>query len=341
MSQSFSAILSQIKAGKFAPLYYLHGEETYFIDKLVEALDTEGAVLQPGEADFNRSQLFGPDTSAAQLASACRSFPVMAQRRLVLLKEAHRMPKAELDKLESYLKQPAPSTVLVMAFKDRKVALPKAAAEAAARQGVVFQAKKLYDSDVVKWADQYIRDSGFLPDASVANVLVANLGPQLHLIENELEKMFINLRAAGQQQLSEAFVYQMIQVDKAFNVFELIHALSERNAYRAHLIADRLTQNVKLNPPALLLSSLFQFFHQVALVHRHQLRDANAIKNQLGVNYYQARDYAEASRRFAVAQTYRNLLLIRDADLQLKGIRPTLMDERHIFKTLVFQMLQP
>ncbi|TAE51919.1 MAG: DNA polymerase III subunit delta [Bacteroidetes bacterium] len=336
---SYTQIMQDIRKGKFAPVYYLFGEEGFFIDKIAEALEAEGAVLQAGEADFNRALMYGPDTTAARIVSECRSFPVMAARRLVIVKEAHRLPKGEAEKLAGYIKQPAGSTVLALLFKDRKAGLPKAAADAADKIGVSFQSKKMYDSDVQKWADEYLRESGFEAEAGIGAALVSNLGPNLNLIENELEKIFINLRAEGKTKLALSFVYQMINVDKEFNVFELIHALSERQTARAHMITDRLTQNVKINPPVLILSGLFQFFHNVALVHRGQFKDPNSIKNALGVNYYQARDYAAAGQKYSPTQTFRNLTYIQEADLMLKGATPTLMDESHILKTLVWKML--
>jgi len=151
--------------------------------------------------------------------------------------------------------------------------------------------------------------------------------------------MFIYLRANKQQELKKNFVYQMIQVDKRFNVFELVHAIAGRDTFNAHMITDRLTQNDKINPPILTLNGLFRFFHNLALVHRFQLRTTDAIKNQLKVNYYQALDYQLASRNFNVAQTYQNISYLKEVDLSLKGMIPTHMQARHLLKTLVWRIL--
>ncbi|MDX2287133.1 MAG: DNA polymerase III subunit delta [Bacteroidia bacterium] len=335
----YTRILEDIRNQQLAPVYYLHGEEGYFIDAIMHALDAEGAVLQPFERDFNREQFYGPDTQAAQIINACRSFPVMAARRLVLVREAHRLPKGEADKLAAYLKQPLGSTVLALAFKDRKAGLSKAGEEAlAASRAVKYHAKKLYDADIQRWADHYIQTQGFSAEPGIAAVLVTNLGPNLGLIENELEKMFISLRAQGQTQLRKEFVFQMINIDKEFNVFELIHALAERDVYRSHLIMDRLVQNTKINPPVLLISGLFQFFHQAGKVRALNLKDVNSIKERLKVNYYQAKDYASAVQQYGGALG-RIIGYIREADLMLKGQIPTNLDERHILKTLVWKML--
>ncbi|GAB4425242.1 MAG: DNA polymerase III subunit delta [Bacteroidia bacterium] len=336
----YNRLLQDIQARKFAPLYYLQGEETYFIDKVVEALDADGAVLQDAERSFNRELFYGPDAKAAAVANACRSFPMLAERRLVILKEAHRMPKPELEKLHPYFKQPVASTVLAMAFKDKTGGLPKGLVDEIGKRGVVFQPKKFYERDVQQWVAQMIRAAGYEADNSLPALLVEHLGTNLGLIENELDKMFIGLRSRGEQRLSREYVFEMVNIDKEFNVFELNHALAERHSYRAHLIIDRLTQNTKLNPPVLIVGGLFRFFHGIALVHQYNLHDANAIKNQLNVNYYQAQDLAQASKRYPAWQVYRNIGYIQEADLRLKGVVPTQMDESHVLKTLVWQMLQ-
>lgn len=336
---TFLQIRQQITAGKLAPIYYLHGQEGYFIDKLVKLLETDGVVLQAGEAAFNRAILYGPETNARAIVNECRSFPVMANHRLVVVKEAHRLAKAEVDKLGGYLQQPVPSTVLVLAFKDRKGGFPKKAVDAMDKRAVNFHAKKLYDRDVQQFVESLLQESGMEVEPGIAQILVANLGLNLGLIENELEKMLIYLKATQQTKLTKAFVYEMINVDKEFNVFELIGALSEKQAFKAHMIIDRLTQNTKINPPTVVVSNLFRFYHYVALVHRHKLRDPNSVKHQFGVNYFQAKDYIAAASRYPLKQVYANLGYIEHTDRQLKGLVTSYMDDRHLLKTLVWRLL--
>ncbi len=335
----YAEILKQIQQRKIAPVYYLHGEEGYFIDKIAEALLAEEVVLNSTEASFNRDVFYGPETTANQILNSARCFPVMAERRLVVLREAHRLNKKELDKLDKYFAQPVPSTVLVMLFKDPKVGFPKKVADQIGKVGVDFLSPKLYEKDVQAWISHLIQDQGYTAPGELPAFLTDNLGTQLPFIENELEKIFITLKAAGKTAISMDLVYEFVQVDKEFNSFELVHAISLRDVFRAHLITDRLARNQKLNPAVLTVSSLFRFFHHVGLVHRFQLRDANAIKQQLGVNWFQAKDFAEAARRFPPHLVFRNLGYIQHADLQLKGIESTAMGESHILKTLVWQIL--
>lgn len=332
-------LIKDIRAQKFKPLYLLYGEESYFLDKVVEAIDADGAVLQGYERDFNRQVLYGPETTASALLNACQSFPVMATRRLVILKEGHRMAKKEWEKLASYLKQPVPSTILVLLIKDKALPFGKAVLEAVKANGAVLESKKLYDRDVIAWVQDTLTQSGFSFDKNLPTILVTNLGTNVGLIENELDKLFLYLKATKQTSLSNEFVFSMVNIDKDFNAFELGNALANRQSYRAHLIVDRLTQNTRINPPVMTISALFRLFHMIAMVHRFQLKDANSIKNQLGANYFQAQDYQAGSKNYSLAITYRNLGYIQEADLMLKGLINTRMGDAHILKTLVWKML--
>lgn len=336
---SVAATLTEIANQKIAPLYFLYGQEDYFLDKIYDALDAEGVVLQPHERDFNRQVLMGPETNASAILNACQSFPVMAQRRMVILKEAHRMNKKEWERLGPYLTKPVPSTVLVVLHKDRRLPVGKKISDAMKKQGRVVESKKMYERDVINWVQSYLQQSGLSFDKGLPAILVTNLGTNPGLIENELEKIFLYLKATKKSAISNEFVYSMINVDKEFNAFELVNALAKNQSYRSHMIIDRLTQNTKINPPVLILNAIYRLFHSVALVHRFQLRDPNSIKNQLKVNYFQAQDYQTASRNFNIARTYRNISLIQRADLMVKGQIRTQMDPAHIMKTLVMNLL--
>jgi len=333
----YKELRQQITEGKFAPVYYLHGEETYLIDKIVELL--EAHVLTESEAAFNKEAFYGAEATISKVLNACQSFPVMAQKRLVLLKEAHQVNKKEWERIRSYLEQPVPSTVLVMAFKGKNTGLPKAVVSNMAQQVVNFFAKKLYERDVQQWIEESLREQQIKYDPGIPLVLTTNLGINLHLIENELNKMLIYLKATRQQGLSKDFVFEMINIDKEFNVFELINALSNKESYRVHLIMDRLTQNVKLNPPVLTIGNLFRFYHNLALVHTFNLRDPNSIKHQLNVNYFAAKDYAAARQHYPLQKVYRNIQHVHEADQSIKGLIPTQMDQRHVLKTLAWKLL--
>lgn len=335
---SYELIKQQIQQRKFSPVYYLHGEETYFIDKLAEMLDE--LVVSPDEATFNKTIFYGGESNANKVLTECRGFPVMANTRLVLVREAQSLAKKEIEKFTEYLKKPVKSTVLVLCFKGKEAKLPKAAETGlAAAGGIDFLAKKMYDKDIKIFVNTLIQQSGIEADAGIAETLVDSLGTNLHFIENELNKMLIYLQATQQPRLTRAILLDSINVDKEFNSFELVAALCAKDSLRAQMIAERLTQNVKLNPPIVTISALFRLFNQLATVHSQRLVDVKSIQEGLGINYYAAQDYANARKHYTLGITYRNLTYIQEADLMLKGVQPTFMEDRHIVKTLVWRLL--
>lgn len=335
---TYDQIAKEIEKGKFFPVYYLHGEETYFTDKITDLLEEK--VVSKAESSFNKTLMYGSDTNAQKLLTECRSFPVMANRRLVVLREAQAMSKKETEKLVDYLKKPVPSTVLVMAFKGKEGALGKAAATAVTSGGGVdFIQKKMYDKDVKAWLASLIANRGIQADPGVADIFVDNLGTNLHFIENELDKLLIFLEATNQTKLTKPMVFDAINVDKEFNVFELVGALCARDTMRAYMITDKLTRNTKINPPVITVSALFRMFHTLSLIYAKQLTDVNSIKDGLGVNYYAAQDYAQARKHYPLAVTYRNLALVQETDLMLKGQIPTTLGEDHLLKSLVWKIL--
>ncbi|MEM6263141.1 MAG: DNA polymerase III subunit delta [Bacteroidota bacterium] len=335
---NFVEIQRQVKKQEFAPVYYLYGEETYFIDKLAHQL--EHGVLDPTEEAFNKEVFFGPETTASKVLNACRSFPMMATRRLVMLKEGQRMDKREVEKLGNYFKAPAPTTVFVMLFKGKKGLLPRKFEKVVAEKGgVLFHAKKMYERDVRNWLTGYLQDLEVEVESGIADLLIGNLGTNLNLIENEIGKMVVYLQATGQPTLTKDYVHEVIGIDKEFNVFELINALGLRQASRAHLIIDRLTQNPKNNPPVLIVSNLFRYFDNVARVYDQKLNDPRAIQQSLKANWFQANDYLSGRKNYNLSAVYRNLGYIQQADMKIKGITPTLMPPQHTLKTLIWQLL--
>lgn len=337
MSQ-FAPIRKQISQGQFAPIYYLHGSETWFLDVLTKSIESHA--LQPAEEAFNKEVFFGADATANSILTACRSFPMMATRRLVLLKEAHRLSKGDWDKISAYFAQPVASTVFVVINKSDKGGANKKAQEAIKKAGgVIFQSKKLYERDVKAWIGSYLQEKGVQVEPQVPDILVTNLGTQVGHIANELDKMLIPMQAQGTQLLTQAAVFEAIDIDKEFNVFELIAALGMRQIGKCHMIAERLTQNEKTNPPVLIVGGLFRYFDQIAKVYASGLNDANAIKQNLGMNFFQARDALNGRRNYSLGAVYQNITYIQEADLQIKGQIASQMSNRHVLKTLVWKLL--
>ena len=209
---TFEQITKDIEKKNFAGIYYLTGEETYFTDKITHLLDEQ--VLDASEKDFNRDVLYGTETQVGHILNGCKRFPLLAERRLVIVKEAQGIDAKNWDKMLSYFKKPSPTTILVLAFKGKNKGLPKAAVKAIEEnKGIHFEMKKMYERDAIKWVGSYIESRGFEAEVGVSDIIVGYLGLHLHHIENELEKIFIYLSAMKDKKLPKSLVYEMINID--------------------------------------------------------------------------------------------------------------------------------
>lgn len=335
---TFEDIIYGIKQKQFNNIYYLFGEETYFTDKIAQLLDT--TVLDETERDFNRDVLYGTDIQAGHILNACKSFPLMANHRLVIIREAQNMDAKDWDKMLLYFQKPSPTTILVIAFKGKNKSLSKAAIKAIQEnKGVMLESKKMYEKDVAKWVGSHILSAGYEPEHGLAEIITSYLGTNLHLIEKELDKVFIYLSAFKEKKITKALVYEMMNIDKEFNVFELNKSLSIRDNARSHFIIHRLTANTKTNPSILTISSLFRFFSDVASAYSYKVADVKAIQEKFKTNWYAAQDIASARQKYPLLKVYQNILHIQEADLMLKGILATDQEEEEIMKTLVWKIL--
>lgn len=342
----FVALTAEIRSKKLAPVYFFYGEETFFLDKLTNEIDENA--LKPEERDFNRDILFGADADSGKLLTALRGFPSFAERKLVILKEAQSLREKEWEKILPYFSKPNPSTVFVVVYREGKLkAQAKKALEATLKleSAKTFESKKLYESgrgySVPVWVQEWVETQGFSVEPAVCNEIVGFLGANLGLIENELNKIFIDLRAKNQSKLTRELVLDALNIDREYNIFELVKALSKKEVSKSHLIVHHLTQNLKANPAVGMVSMLFSYFvHPLCRAHALKLRDGNAIQNQLGIrNYYAAQDLAEATAKYPPIKAYKILSFVLEADLMLKGVTPTEMEDEHILKTLVFQIV--
>lgn len=333
----FEAIKKEIKAQKFAPIYYLGGNEPYFVDKLSKMLEEK--VLNPGEEAFNKSVMYGAETKSKKLLNELRSFPMMATRRLVVLKEAQSFGKPEWDNIQSYLENPVPSTVFVMTFKGKDLDGRSKAFKSIGKNGVVFKSKALYDNQIPAWISDYCHGKGYQLAPEAQRVLSTYLGTNLSLIESELEKIFLYMAGDGGKSISPEIVFEMINIDKDFNVFELMNSLGVRDHAKSHFIINQMMRNAKDHPPVLVVFQLFSFFSKLLRLQSKRLSTPAEISEELKIHQFIARQYVEAVRRYNGRDIYRNLTFILEADLFLKGIQGTHMSDEHVMKTLVYKLL--
>ena len=337
---TFAQLIKQIESGKLAPVYLVYGAEPYFRDKIVKAL--EATVLQPHERDFNQDILYGNDVKAASLLGVARSYPTMAQRRLVILKEAHRINKTELEGLVSYIKAPVETTVLAFIWPHKSKPDGRSAfGKAIMKHAEVFESKPIYDNKVPGWINEMLSAKGFSIAPDALQVVAASLGSNLQLIESELDKILLHLRLQKQTQITKPMVHEFIGIDKDFNVFELQDALGKGQSARAQTIARMMMKNTKENPPILLVAQLFAYYQKLGMCIQAGARDEHAIAKVLGMSPFIARNYTGPVGRNSLASIHRALELIYTADLQLKGIHQTSLPATYVFETLMLKLLMP
>jgi DNA polymerase-3 subunit delta len=333
----FEKLKKEIGSKKFAPIYYLGGTEPYFVDKLAKLL--EDGVLNPGEDAFNKSVMYGAETKAGKLLSELRSFPMMANRRLVILKEAQALGKGEWDALQSYFEKPVDSTVLVMTFKGKELDGRSKLFKAIEKNGIVFKSKAFYENQIPAWINDYCHHKGYQLAPDAQRILATYLGTNLALIESELEKIFLYMANDASKAITPAIVFEMINVDKDFNVFELMNSLGARDHAKSHWIITHMMRNAKDNPPVLIVYQLFQFYAKLLRLQSRRLSKPAEVAAELKIHEFIARQYVDALRHYNSKELARNLTQVLEADLFLKGVQSTHMSDEHVLKTLIYKLL--
>ncbi len=338
MAAAPDSILKELKKNHFHPVYFLHGDEPYYIDAIASEL--ENRVVAESDRSFNQFVLYGKDTDVTGVLGHARRFPFISERQLVIVKGAQRLggleQKEQQKRLEEYAANPVPSTVLVFchhAPADER----KAFLKAIGASGVVVQSRKMYDSKLPDWVTAYCHDAGVKISPKAVQMLADHIGNDLRRIANEIEKITINLRAGDS--IDAGTVEKYVGISKEYNVFEFQKALQQKDILKANRIAGYFSGNRKDNPLAPVLIILFSFFSKVLLVHAIPDRSEKAVAAHLNVNPFFARDYLAAARVYSFAKTVRIIRYLREADSRLKGVEGGSVDEGELLRDLVFKIL--
>jgi DNA polymerase-3 subunit delta len=333
---TYPALRKDIEAGKLAPVYFLFGAETYFLDKLVALLEEK--VLAGADRSFNLDVVYGNEINASQLVGLAKQYPTMAPRRLVVAKEAHRIRKDQFDTLAAYLEQPAPTTTLVLVWPDRKGPDARTRFGKAIARTVVFESKTLYDNQMPAWVEEQARAQDLEITPEAAHLMAEALGTNLGLVENEVAKLRLLMMGSGRRRVNRDDVLESVSIDKEFNVFELQTALGMRQYSRAQRIISYMAQNLKENPAVMVVSQLFGYYLKLGILLQENARTEAEAAKLLGLNPFVAKSYVACSRVHTLPLIRRNLALLLEADKALKGLTPTRMGDEHVLKTLVLQL---
>ncbi|MCC2598653.1 DNA polymerase III subunit delta [Sphingobacterium sp. FBM7-1] len=332
-----NAILTDIKKKKFSPVYLLHGEESYYIDLVAEALEKQ--VLTEAQKGFDQTILYGKDTSLVNIVNAAKRYPMMSDHQLIIIKEAQDLKwKTEEEVLLKYLTHLTPTTVLVFAYKHGKFDKRKKIYKAFEKAGVVLESAKLYDNKVGEWITEQFRAAQRQIHPQAAALMAEYLGTDLSKIANEINKLVLNV--AQEQEIQPLHIEQNIGISKDFNVFELQSALGKRNVVKAMQIVDYFAANPKSNPLPVVIGNLGNYFTKILKYHYLPDKSPAVAAKQLGVHTFFLKDYEIAARNFNRAKTFEIIHQLSAYDLKTKGLDVGPFTESgEIIRELVFKIL--
>lgn len=323
-------IINDIKSGNIKPIYLLMGEESYYIDKLTEYLEQH--ILLDEERDFNQTIVYGRDTTIDEIVAHAKRYPMMAERQVVIVKEAQDLSKT-IDSLETYAENPQPTTVLVLAYKYKTVDKRKKLVKLIDKKGVVFESKKMYENQVGQWISKVLQGRGYGIEPKAMMMLVEFMGNDLSRISNELTKLEIILPKGST--ITPHHIEENIGFSKDFNVFEFRKAIGSKNQLKAFQIAEYFSQNKKENPIVMTSGLVFSFFSGLLLYHGLKDKSQSNVAKVLKVNPFFVKDYEEAFRNYPMRKVSAIINAIRDMDMKSKGVGGANISDYDLYKELL------
>lgn len=328
-----NAIVTDIKNGKTKPIYFLMGEEPYYIDQISDFI--EDNVLDETEKGFNLQVMYGRDVAIDDIISAAKRYPMMSEKQVLIVKEAQDLSRS-IEKLVSYAENVQPTTVLVINYKYKKLDKRKKLYKAIDKVGVLFDSKKLYDNQVADWIRRVLSGKNYKIEPKAAQMLVEFLGTDLSKIANELKKLMLIL--PKETIITDHHIEENIGISKDFNNFELLKAIGSVNVVKANRIINYFVENPKNNPTVMTISLLNNFFTKLLLFHGLQDKSKSSVSKSLGVGFYFVDDYFLAAKNYTMRKVAKVIGYLRDADVKSKGVGASQTQE-DILKELIFKIL--
>ena len=334
---TFDSIMRELVGGQYKPVYYLMGDESYYIDKISDYIAEHA--LQPEERDFNQTIMFGSDVTASQVVDAARRYPMMAERQVVIVKEAQNIKQT--DALEKYCKQPMASTVLVMCHKNgtidgRKREYVKAIKEC----GVLFESKKLRDRDLPPFIENYLKRKEVGIDPKSTQLIADCIGPDLSRLTSELDKVILSL-PANDRRVTPQVVEDQIGVSKDFNDYELLDAIVNRNVFKANQIANYFDKNPKAGSVYSFLPKLFNYFQNLMMAYYAPNRmSQESVAEWLELRTpWLAKNYMTGMRNYTGMKVMQIISKIREIDAKSKGLDNPSTPPEELMQELIFFIL--
>ena len=330
---SAEKIIGEWKRKIFKPVYWLEGEESFFIDQVVAY--AEHNILSDSEAGFNLTVFYGKEANWPDVVNACCRYPMFAERQVVLLKEAQHM--RDIEKLEPYIEKPLTSTVFVVSYKEKKVDGRSKLAKLLKEKSVLLSTKKMYDNQLPEWTSELIQTKGYTISQKALYLLVDHIGNDLSRINNEVDKILVNL---GQRKnITEDDIELYVGVSKEYNPFELQDALARKDASKAIKIIQYFEANPKAGPIQLILPTLYNLFSKTYMIFGQSAKDERGIATNIGVNPFFVKDYLMAQRSYGYEGIENALLLLHAYNLKSVGINNSGSSDASLLKELVIKLM--
>ncbi len=331
---SFDDIMLNLKQGKFSPVYFLCGEETYYIDAIADFIAAHA--LNETDQAFNQTIAYGKDIDVPGLLSAAKRFPMMADKQVVIIKEAQEIKK--LEEMEPYFLNPMPSTILVICYKYKKPDGRLNFGKTVKKHSIYFEAEKMYENQLPGWISKFVKQHDYKIAEAAMQLLADNIGNHLHSIVNALEKLMILLPKGGE--ITPQLIEDNIGISKDFNVFELQKALGEKNVLKANRIANYFAANEKDNPLVLTIGLLFSYFSKIVQFHYLPDKSKMSVAGALKINPFFYDDYAMAARNYSATKAVKIIGYLREYDLKAKGLGATgAVSQGEHLRELIFKIL--
>ncbi|MEO1011905.1 MAG: DNA polymerase III subunit delta [Bacteroidota bacterium] len=327
-------IVTEIQNGNVGPLYFLSGEEPYYIDKIADFVAEN--VLTEEEKGFNQMVLYGKDVSVEDIVANAKRYPMMAERQVLIVKEAQHLSRT-IEQLSGYTDNPQPSTVLVMCYKYKKLDKRKKLYKSVRKNGVLFESKKLYENQVSEWIRTHLKSKGYTISHKAASLLVEFLGTDLSRIDKELEKLQFVLSKASE--ITPDAIEKHIGISKDYNNFELKKAIGERNVTKAARIIHYFTQNPKDNPFVLTVTLLNSFFTQLLQYHGLTDHSPKNVASVLRINPYFVDEFRVAAKNYPMKRVSQIIAALREMDLKGKGVGAYGISQSDLLKELLVKIL--
>lgn len=328
-----SSIISGWKNKDFKPVYWLEGDEDYFIDEVMKY--AEKRILSESEAEFNQTIFYGKDANWADIVNVCRRYPMFSERQVVLLKEAQQMK--DIEKLAGYIENPLPSTILIVSYKGKTLDGRQKFSILVKKKGEVFRSKKMYENQLPAWINSYLDANGFTINPKALSLLVDHIGNDLSRIVNEIDKLSLNLDIG--KNITEDDIEKYIGISKEYNIFELQNALSRKDHPKAIRIIQYFEANPKAVPVQLILPSLYSYFSKILPVYQMSDKSERAIKPVFNYNPAVVEQVMATIRNYSFLEIQQVILLLHDANLKSIGIGTSGISSGALMKELSFKVM--